>query len=373
MNYDVIIIGGGPSGSSLGKLLQSEGISTCIIDKAIFPREKLCGGLLTEKAYKQFVEIFNIDLSVAIRNEVQKISLNFKHSRVTEFQTSNKFRLVDRSVFDHLLITDYVQSGGTLFEGEKNYTISFQDNLIALDCGQILKYKYLVGADGVYSRVRKYIDNEYTPDGFCLEAFFDAEATNIGRDLIAIHFGILKEGYGWVFPRSDKIIIGCGGSDKNRRIIVDSFKEYVSSLDVHIPYKIRGMNIPYGRYVQVPRKNNILLIGDAAGLVEPITGEGLFYGGLSAKYAFEYLKGILYQNNIEIDYYEEKISLIHDEIERTKRVKKLLFNQVFAPIGFRITKNRKNFVAIICDCVISTHTMGYLSATTEYAKQKLCR
>lgn len=110
-------------------------------------------------------------------------------------------------------------------------------------------------------------------NGFCVESII--KNTESIKD-ISIHFGVIKRGYGWVFPRKDELVIGYGSNKKDKKQMIKDFTAYTDLVGAYVNNK-RGAFIPYGNYVKTPCKDNIILVGDAAGLVDPLTGEGLYF------------------------------------------------------------------------------------------------
>ncbi len=111
--FDIIIIGGGPAGAMAGITLQKKGYNTCIIDKSTFPREKLCGGLLTVKTMELLREhcpTLNPDHFVV--KQSNRVHFYLGQEKVTSYQMKNTCYLTERSLFDHALIEDYIRFCG---------------------------------------------------------------------------------------------------------------------------------------------------------------------------------------------------------------------------------------------------------------------
>lgn len=118
-NYDVLIAGAGPSGISCGITLQKQGVKCCIIDKAKFPREKLCGGLLTNKAYNKILELTDGNTDIVDAATLQVVSRVSIARNILILNSSNvdiPIRIIDRTILDGELVSYYKIIGGIIKE-----------------------------------------------------------------------------------------------------------------------------------------------------------------------------------------------------------------------------------------------------------------
>jgi geranylgeranyl reductase family protein len=276
--FDIVIIGAGPAGATLAFLLQKSGVNVCLVDKASFPRAKLCGGLVTEKTALLYKEMFGEEYKKYI-SETSRVSLYSQSELLSSVDTRSVFRFVDRWYFDMDLVQQYINIGGIFFDNQ-SIEIDHQNKRITRSDGEQLNYQLLIGADGALSKVRKLIDSSYSPNGFCIERSI-AATSNMPE--ARLYFSYQDSGYGWVFPNN----IGIGGSADAKKDIVQAFDSFHIDTGVQATGETRAALIPFGKYVKKPADDGVILIGDAAGLVDPVTGEGLYFALKSAKYAFE--------------------------------------------------------------------------------------
>ncbi len=348
--YDVVIIGAGPSGSIAGYLLKKSNLKVLLIDKKEFPREKLCGGLVTQKSINLLNDIFDKEfVESLIEDKKNKVQIFFKNKLISSVTTKIPFYLVDRKRFDYSLLKQYLKIGGDFLPKTSFTKINIPESKIELTNGNTIEFKYLIGADGALSKVRKYVILEYKPSGYCLESFVSSNRTD---NYLKIYFGDLKIGYGWIFPRKNTEVIGVGADYFLNK---DNFyKNYqkINKLVSNFVQKPKGAFIPFGEIVDKPVKDNkIFLIGDAAGFVDPITGEGIYYALKSGELIANSIINSN-QNNSAETIYLNSVKNIQKEIKIRKPVRKIIYGKgnslLFNSLG-RI----KYLVRYVCDNIIS--------------------
>jgi len=295
--YDVVIAGGSCAGAAAAHTLAANGRKVAVVDKAVFPRKKLCGGLLTEKAIPLIKEIYG---EVAREDFILMESSAFgiyhedlgkicKWSGPTE-----RFFAVDRASFDHYFLKKAQSSGCTVLCGHAVKEVA--QGRVLLDNGDVLSADFIIGADGPYSVVRRAVSSRVRKTEFAvgIEADIPYEhLTCFDRDGVypQIYFGFINAGYGWVFPKPAFVTVGLGGLTRsNGNNMKDRFQSFLRRLlkdEARMPERFSGYPIPFHNFMKEPGKGNVLLAGDSAGLVEPITGEGMYFAMLSGKLAAE--------------------------------------------------------------------------------------
>lgn len=288
-HHSVIVVGGGPAGSSTAYTLSRHGIDVCIIDKAVFPRDKLCGGLLTLRSKKIFSQIFGASWNEAYEYKANGVKFFYKDRLLNSVESYSELFFTCRINFDNYLLKLAESNGVISYQGSGVASIDLKNKLCILRSGEEITYDYLVGADGVNSIVAKTIFgqsfNKQTV-AFALEIEVDKKKSNREVTVPEIYFGIARWGYGWVFPKKHTLTVGIGGMHIKNPDIRQEFTEFLTALFGEVPSgKIKGHHIPFGDYRKIPGINNALLVGDAAGLVEPITGEGIAFAMQSGYFA----------------------------------------------------------------------------------------
>lgn len=289
-SYDVIVVGAGPSGTISSYTLARLGFKVLLVDKERFPRYKPCGGALTLKTVRllkheglfddNMVESTNRFIDVYLRNEY-----------VTTIELDAPIFIVDRAKFDFLLLKKAIDAGVTFHANEYAIKASYDSNkAYLLTSESSYTSEFIVGADGVNSKVAltSGLRNRWRMDeiGIASQAFLYTTTPKAARNTnIMLFFGYIPYGYGWVFPLSNKVNVGIGTRAEFSSLLLkiqSSFYKYiekrikgVTSMVTYHPLSL-GINSE-----RVVAKGRILLVGDAAGLADPWSGEGVYYAILS--------------------------------------------------------------------------------------------
>jgi geranylgeranyl reductase family protein len=279
--YEAVVVGGGPAGSAAAYTLAAAGKKVCLIDKSEFPRDKLCGGGLTFRSKREFERVFKRRWKAELINSSQDVSFFSKGKFLASYKIRAKLYFTTRLRFDHYLLGLAQDAGATLKLGDAVGKIDLERQSIALRSGKEIAFDFLIGADGVNSLVAKALfGKSFDPAtiAFALEAEVPRDRLPQQGDLVEIDFSAARWGYGWVFPKQDSLTIGIGGLHRlnpNLRSSLDQYFRY-KGLDSR-DFKVKGQYFPGGGYRLVPGRANVLLCGDAAGAVDPISGEGIPY------------------------------------------------------------------------------------------------
>lgn len=341
-----------------------------IVDKACFPRKKLCGGLLTRKTYELINEIFG-DTAFPCELVTKNVSLFLGLKKLSNIQADSDFYLVNRSDFDFYFMKKFLDVEGILFEKTTISSLDITNKLAVLSSGDEIHYKVLVGADGANSQIRKHIDKKYRPNAMCLE--FDSPS-DCATDEIKVFFSVVRSGYAWCFPKKNRYTVGIGGAIKNNQNIKESFKAFYQGINKSVGEEtVTGALIPYGEFVKKPCKDNVILIGDAAGFVDPITGEGIYFAFLSAKYASESIESFICQNVLLSKTYLSKVNSINKIIVDANRFNKLFFNGLTKLFFLKLVNGKTNVTKFFCENLLSQYNMSYMGFIIKYAKVRCKR
>jgi geranylgeranyl reductase family protein len=308
---DVIIIGAGPAGSMAGYFLAKAGLNVLIIDKSTFPRRKICGGGLTHRAYLEIP----YDISPVIHSSIKWGYLGFRGRKLSAIHSDKPIAyMVDRASFDDFLLRKAKEQGLVSHLGEKFLSLTEENDIIQLKTDKARHTcRYLIGADGVHSQVAKAIGvdtSRTTSLAYEARLALPHEHEQPLIDSITFDFGTLLWGYGWIFPKKDHLNVGVfrgwPGKRTSRRLLMRFIQQHPVLHQLPI-LDIRAFPGPLGGGNPTVQKNKILLTGDAAQLVDPWLGEGIYYALVSGRLAAESIISSERGNSEEISQYSERI------------------------------------------------------------------
>jgi geranylgeranyl reductase family protein len=318
-DYDVIVVGGGPGGATAARYCAKAGLKTLLIEKERLPRYKPCGGCLSAKT----VRLLGFDLSPVIENTIYGAKFTYcsKDPFFIESKSPIAF-LVMRDRFDQFLIDRASEAGTKMLDGEKVTKIEEgADGVkVGLAKGTEFRCQVLIGADGSESMVARALslqpqkNNGY---GVAVESEtpFNSSVPFPKEEFQFVHldFGRVPNGYGWVFPKKEWLSIGIGGMFRetkkmNPRQYFKSFIQGLSYLPEGKAGKVIGHLLPsfYDEKQKVSR-GRVLLVGDAAHLMDPLQGEGIYYAVRSGMLAAEAILEWKREGTPPSDFYQKAV------------------------------------------------------------------
>ena len=305
--YDAIVVGAGPAGSTAAYRLANAGASVLLLDRARFPRDKPCGGGVTGRAAR--VLPFSID--PVVEHIATAVDLRLRYGRTLARGDGQPLvYMTQRKRLDHFLVQKAVEAGAELREGAKVGDLEVREDGVSVEG---FEAQALVGADGVNGVTAKTLGlggNRVV--GVALEgnmpyAKMD-RATYHGR--LALELGVVPGGYGWVFPKGDHANFGVGGWPEEGPRLRDHLRRlcaaHGSSFDDL--EELRGYRLPLREPHSTLARGRALLVGDAAGLIDPVSGDGMFEGFLSSQYASEAVFDLLEGRAESLDPYGPRLA-----------------------------------------------------------------
>ena len=272
-SYDVVIIGGGPSGISCALNLLLNGINNIlVIEKYKFPRYKCCAGYITGKTKKAYEQL-GLNIDKCNYSLIKDFNICYKLNIVQRID--NKFLYTNKNInrveLDNNFVKIAKEKGIEIKEESSITNHNIDKNEITINNKERVKYNYLIFADGTLGFGSRY--QKTKNKNIAMQAIIKTNT----KEKIDIHFGISKKGYGWISSYNKVTNIGLTDVYDNDINYIELFKNYAKSMNIKINDKdIKGAFTPIG--IRKPIINNtIFYVGDALGACDPLTLSGLRY------------------------------------------------------------------------------------------------
>jgi len=377
---DIVIIGAGPAGCSTSLFLAKNKIPHTIIDKAIFPRDKVCGDALSGKVVyvmkqlntemiddysnnsNQFMPSWGVKF---VAPNGKSIDIPFK-SDVSKETHAPGF-ISKRIDFDASLFNKLDKNYANVLDGNKLLDVIKTDDGITIqlennqESFEIKNIKMLIGAEGDRSLVAKKLsDIKKENDHYCagIRAYYEGVTELHHQNFIELHFlEELLPGYFWIFPLPNgQANVGAGMlsssvSAKKVNLKQDMLRAIANNpkikhrfANAKLVNNIQGWGLPLGSKKRIISGNNFLLTGDAASLIDPFTGEGIGNAMYSGMLAAAHIQNCIIQNNFTAEFNQTYDNAFYDrqwdELKLSHTMQKLckypwLFN-------FVVNKANKN-------------------------------
>jgi geranylgeranyl reductase family protein len=294
--YDLIIVGGGLSGASAGRIAGKKGLSTLLIEKEKFPRYKPCGGVLS--SYALSCLDFKLPESVIERN-ISNVKIHFRDYSVEVRKERKLAVLVSRAVFDNFMLEKARETGIKIRTGEKVLDCTEKEDCVEVrTTDNTYLGRFVLIAEGSNGSLKYKVRSREKRTEYCLgfvSEIPDEDQTINNRfpDMIDIRFGIVQGGYGWIFPHAGYFSVGIMGTSrflKHPKIVMQKFLEE-NGFSGEFP--IHSHTIPIGGIKRTSINSRFLLSGDAAGFVDAFTGEGMAYAIRSGQLAAEVVSDLI--------------------------------------------------------------------------------
>jgi geranylgeranyl reductase family protein len=319
--YEVIVIGSGPSGSSAAYVLAEKGYRILLIEKEKLPRYKTCGGGVVYRAKKLLpFDISEISELECCQSKIFDLPIGFHYSSQRE---PGMVTMTMRSQLDFQFVSKCKKAGTEVIEECEVKDVIFQkENISVKTKKENFNCKFLIAADGVNSVIAKkagFKESRKTIPALEYEVYVDSETYNRFANAARFDFGVVPKGYAWVFPKKDHLSIGVLSMWKNGRNLNKSFNEYLNILAIKkiIRSERHGYKIPVKPRKGSLVKNRVLLVGDAAGLTDPVTAEGISYAIMSGQLAAKaIIEGKFIESEIEKIYNTEIQQQIINDINK---------------------------------------------------------
>ncbi|WP_240796158.1 geranylgeranyl reductase family protein [Streptomyces sp. RFCAC02] len=292
--WDVVVVGAGPAGASAARAAAEAGRRVLLLEKAELPRYKTCGGGIIGPSRDALPPGFELPL----RDRVHAVTFSL-NGRLARTRRSKRmlFGLVNRPEFDQRLVEAAVKAGaelrtGTAVSRVEQHGPAVPDRrtvAVVLTDGETLLARAVVGADGSASRIGAHVGVRLDQVDLGLEAEIPVppDVAREWKGRVLIDWGPLPGSYGWVFPKGDTLTVGVisarGEGAATKRYLEDfttrlGLAGYEPAISSGHLTRCRTDDSPLSR-------GRVLVCGDAAGLLEPWTREGISFALRSGRLA----------------------------------------------------------------------------------------
>ncbi len=383
---DILILGAGPAGITTAMFLAKAGIQPLVVDKATFPRDKICGDALSGKVVdvlkkldERIVHQLEMEPMQVGSYGVTFIAPNLKTLRVPfrakngQNKTTPGF-IAKRIDFDDFLVRFAKKHYNIEVKEETELTeFEFQDNCwICSDKkkNETIKAKLVIVADGAQSIFARHVAGiQVEPEHYCagIRAYYSGVKNMDKENFIELFFlDELLPGYLWIFPLPNNqanVGLGIRSDEISKRKL--NLKELLPAIinqypqlkerfaDAILEGTIKGFGLPLGSKKRKISGDGYLLTGDAASLVDPFTGEGIGNAMFSGMFAAQQAVACLKQNNFCANYiadYDKKVyARLWSELSLSRRMQQLVtFPWLFNFIVNKATSNKALQETISC-------------------------
>jgi digeranylgeranylglycerophospholipid reductase len=367
--YDIAIIGAGPAGATAARFLAKAGLKVCVVDKATFPRDKPCGGGFSMRIVDEFPYL-KARLNDFLKG-IAKVGVLHSPNRRIVLQGKVDMAVTLRTDFDNVLLESALEQGIDSFVGvrAKHVKINTDSSKIVLSNGDSIMASVIIGADGVTSMLAREtgLQKKWPKENItaCRVSEIPAKSTEIiDRYTEDLHYHFYANlgglpGYGWIFPKQDTINIGLGvvgAYAQGLPKVFDAFVRYLkhegllmNNADVS---SAKGALVPTGGPLKKSYANGCLLVGDAAGMVSPLTGGGIAYAMKAARFAAKVLVSAFEEDAVgenRLWQYEQLWQSDFGKEFREQLLIQRLFTGPFTDLLFEIGKRDKQIQEMVSE------------------------
>jgi geranylgeranyl reductase family protein len=382
-DYDVVVVGAGPGGSTAARFCAQAGLKTLLIEKEKMPRYKACGGCLSLKA----VNLLGLDLNPVVETMIYKVRFTYRLKDSFSFEWRHPIAfMVMRDRFDQFLVKQALEKGTEALEGVRVVKVEEKRDGVEVELneGEKIRSEYLIGADGQESIVGKSLSllpPKGRGKGFGMESEIPFGSTfDFPREelqLVHLDFGGVPNGYGWVFPKKEGLSIGVGGmlrdgAKTNLRQYFNTFIHELHYIKQEKVEKVIGHLLPsfYDERQKVS-KGRVLLVGDAAHLMDPLMGEGIYYALLSGMLATEAILQSKESGVLASDLYQIKVQdHISENLKWALQFSRFAFR--FTNLAYRTLKRYQDLADLYLQVLEGRETyQGFVGRVKERTRDLL--
>lgn len=311
--YDVIVVGAGPSGSTAARHLARAGVKTLLLEKEKMPRYKPCGGGVTAKVKN----VLDVDFSPTVEDTIARASVAYRDAIRFPVQFGAPVGWsVMRDKFDLMLANEAAKAGADVRDASIVKRIETDADGVSVQVnGEKIRAQALVGADGANGLVARAAGlHAERRLGAALEAEMElsSDAVEHWRGVWHLDFGAVPYGYAWIFPKAEHLSVGVGAfvhrkHKVNFRALLNQYIASEPTLQNAKHVALHGHTLPLGGKPRRVSARRVVLVGDAANLVDPFSGEGIYAAIKSGKLAAEHIARGLDAGDLDFQFYTAQI------------------------------------------------------------------
>tara|TARA_Y100001970_G_scaffold107621_1_gene134583 strand:+ start:2573 stop:3700 length:1128 start_codon:yes stop_codon:yes gene_type:complete len=309
--FDVIIIGGGLSGSSTALNLSKKGYSVLVIEKEIENKLKPCAGGMAS-SMKKFLPL---NIEKAIESKIRNVEFRWKASDnvVADISGESPFWIIKPEKLDQLLINEAVKNGIEILRPVKAEKIIKEDDMWVIYCSNEYNYKskFLVIADGSQSKWVGHFNLGPRKPKFANTIALRLKGLgDIPKDSVRFEFGFVKHGFAWAFPLKESINIGLGTFINNNLLENEEINnKIIKSFGFDdLSYKTINKKLRIWNGFHKINRDKVLAVGDAASLCDPFLAEGIRPSLISSFHAAESIDLCLAKKIDHLNHYSRNIN-----------------------------------------------------------------
>ncbi|TAK00081.1 MAG: NAD(P)/FAD-dependent oxidoreductase [Candidatus Manganitrophaceae bacterium] len=341
-DYDVIVVGLGPAGAIAAYELSRRGHRVLAVDRSSLPRSKVCGGALTVRASA----LIPFDISGEVEQTIQGIRLNFCGKDPFVIETTEPVAYtVSRDRFDYLLASKAEAEGALLCDGVEVVEWKDENDEVTVRSQQDeWRCRYLIAAEGLNGLIRRGGGTPSSRGAVGVESEIPyQEVGQADHSLIQVDLGSAPEGFGWLLPKRDHHATGVSGAERKVKSAGELYGQFIENQGILKEASGQTVSvfqrIPSGEGTSL-HDGNVLWVGDAAGLIDPLSGDGLYYALLTGLIAAEVISNNLLGEGTALSAYTARVRAETTEEFRVAHRFSRLFHR-WPETSYRFLQSRK--------------------------------